>query len=120
MSGPPKGGWKRLIAASGYSWKGFVAAYRHEAAFRLEIGLGLFLAPAAFWLAEGGVELALLLGSLMLVLIVELLNSSLEAVVDRIGSEYHELSGRAKDFGSAAVFVALANVIVVWLILIVT
>jgi len=104
----------RFIDASKYSWKGMKAAYLNEEAFRQETWLGILLAPCAFWLANTGLELALMLGSLVLVLIVELLNSAVEAVVDRVGLEKHELAGRAKDIGSAAVFFALANVLIIW------
>ena len=100
--------------ATSYSWLGLKAAFRKEAAFRQEL-LGLaILGPLGMWLGRTGVEKALLLGSLLLVLIIELLNSALEAVVDRFGDEWHQLSGRAKDMGSAAVFVGLINVLVVW------
>ncbi len=104
----------RFIQAAQYSWQGIRAAYRYEEAFRQEAWLAVLLTPVAFFFADNGVELALLLGSLLLVLIVELLNSAVEATVDRIGPEKNELSGRAKDIGSAAVFFALTNVTVVW------
>jgi diacylglycerol kinase (ATP) len=94
--------------------KGLKAAITHEEAFRLELMAMVVLLPLALWLGQGGVERALLVGSLLLVLLVELINSALEAVVDRVGVEHHELSGRAKDIGSAAVFIALTNVAVVW------
>ena len=85
-----------------------------ESSFRLEVYLFVVLAPVATWLGQDGVERALLVGSLLLVLIVEVLNSALEAVVDRWGPEHHELAGRAKDMGSAAVFLADINVLVCW------
>ena len=107
-------GFLRFIEAAKYSSQGLKAAYRHEEAFRQEVWLGLLLLPLAFYFAENGIELSLLIGSLILVLIVELLNSAVEAVVDRIGTEKHELSGRAKDIGSAAVSFALINVVIVW------
>jgi len=107
-------GFLRFIKAADYSWQGIKATYRFEEAFRQEIWLTTILTPIAIYVAASGVELALLLGSLILVLIVELLNSSLEAIVDRIGTEHHELSGRAKDIGSAAVMLALINVIIIW------
>ena len=94
--------------------QGLSACARHEEAFRVELGIGLLLTPTAFWLASNGVELALLLGSLLLVLIVELLNSAIETVVDLVSVERHELAGRAKDLGSAAVLLALATVVLVW------
>jgi diacylglycerol kinase (ATP) len=112
---PGKTGLSRLIDATGYSFKGFKAAFKHEAAFRQEVFLALILIPTAFWFAESGLQLALLLGSLLLVLMVEIINSAIEAVVDRLGHELHELSGRAKDLGSAAVFLALINALVIWL-----
>ncbi len=107
-------GFLRFIEASKYSCQGLKAAYRHEEAFRQEVWVTILCIPVAFWLAESGVELALLLGSLFFILIVELLNSSIEAVVDRIGTEHHELSGRAKDIGAAAVMLALLNAVIIW------
>lgn len=107
-------GLERLRKACGYSLAGLRAAWRYEAAFRQELVLALCLLPAAWWLARSALEFALLVATLLLVLIVELLNSGLEAVVDRIGVERHELSGRAKDFGSAAVTLSLALVLLVW------
>ena len=104
----------RVVRAAGYSLAGFKAVLKHEAAFRQEVALFVILAPLGFWLGRNGIERSLLIGSLVLVLIVELLNSAVEAVVDRIGSEKHELSGRAKDMGSAAVLLALLLVVVVW------
>lgn len=109
-------GLRRVIAATGYSMQGFRAAYQNEEAFRQELWLCVLLAPIALWLGESGIERALMIGALCLVLIVELLNSAIEATIDRIGLERHELSGRAKDIGSAAVFVALANVVIIWLL----
>jgi len=111
---PGTKGFARLIAATGYSWKGLRAALKHEAAFRQELFIGLCLLPFAIWLGKSAVEHALLLGCLLLVLIVEILNSAIEAVVDRAGEEFHELSGRAKDMGSAAVMLSLLNVFVIW------
>lgn len=108
------GGLKRVWNALFYSFRGFAGAYRNEAAFRQELWLVVIMAPIGVWLGTTGVERALLVGSLLLILIVELLNSGIEAVVDRIGSERHELSGLAKDIGSAAVFVGLANAAVIW------
>jgi diacylglycerol kinase (ATP) len=108
------GGLRRVWNAMFYSFRGFAGAFRNEAAFRQELGLVVVLAPIAIWLGTTGVERALLIGSLLLVLMVELLNSGIEAVVDRIGTERHQLSGLAKDIGSAAVFVALMNVLIIW------
>ncbi len=110
---------KRIIRATAYSFAGFKAAIVGEAAFRQELALFVILAPLGAWLGQTGVERALLIGSLLVVLIVELLNSAVEAVVNRISTERHELSGIAKDLGSAAVFVALALVVVVWALLLV-
>ncbi len=107
-------GIRRLIKAAGYSFKGLAGAFRHETAFRQEVALTLLLVPLALWLGEGGVEQALLIMSWLLVLMLELVNSGIEAVVDRVGTEHHELSGRAKDVASAAVLVALVNAAVVW------
>ena len=113
-------GWRRLINATGYSWAGLKAAWRNEEAFRQEGFLCAVLTPLALWLGHSPVERSLLIGSLLLIVIVELLNTGIEAAVDRIGPEHHELSGRAKDIGSAAVFVALLSAGVVWLLLLLT
>ena len=109
-----KKGIARLIAATGYSIAGFKAAYKNEEAFRLELFAFVVLAPVALFLGESDIEKVLLLGSLVLVLVAELFNSAIEAVVDRSGDEYHELAGRAKDLGSAAVLVCLLLVLLVW------
>lgn len=109
-------GLMRVWRALGWSMSGLRAALRNEAAFRQEAALCAVLAPLALWLGGTGVERALLVGSLALVLVAELLNSAVEAVVDRIGTEHHELSGRAKDIGSAAVFISLVNVLATWLL----
>ncbi len=97
-----------------WSLAGLRSALRHETAFRLEVALFVFLAPLGIWLGHNGVERAMLVGSLMLVLMVELVNSAIEAAVDRISEKRHPLSKRAKDLGSAAVFLCLVNVPVVW------
>lgn len=102
--------WKATV----WSLQGLRAAWLHESSFRLEVCLLLVLAPLALWLGADGLERALLLGSCLLVLVVELLNSAIEAVIERFGGEWHELAGRAKDMGSAAVFVAMLNVLLVW------
>ena len=117
MSNPHKGrtGLDRIVHATGYSLQGLRAAYREESAFRQELWLVVVLLPAAFWLGTGWVEVALLVGSLLLVLIVELLNSGIEAVVDRVSYELHDLSKRAKDFGSAAVMISLLWCAGLWL-----
>lgn len=114
MSKPGKTGIARVIDAFGYSMKGFAAVWKYEAAFRQEMGLAAVLIPTAFWLAQTHIELILLIASVFWVLMAELANSSVEAVVDRTGSERHELSGRAKDIGSALVFVSLALLALVW------
>lgn len=102
--------WKATL----WSLQGLRAAWLHESSFRLEVCLLVVLAPLAMWLGGDGLERALLLGSCLLVLTVELLNSAIEAVIERFGGEWHELAGRAKDMGSAAVFVAMLNVLLVW------
>lgn len=114
MNKPGKKGLARIIAAGGYSWKGLKAAYRSEDAIRQELWAGIVVIPLAFYLANSGVELALLLGSALLIFLMELVNSALEAIVDRIGSEHHELSGQAKDIGSALVMVAMIIFAIVW------
>lgn len=107
-------GFVRLYNASIYSWQGFVAAFRHEQAFRLELYLLVVFVPLAFYLTDNSLERALMIGSWLLVMTIELINSAIEAVVDRFGGEQHELSGRAKDIGSAAVFIGLVIVAVIW------
>ena len=104
----------RMLKATLWSFQGLRAAWLHESSFRLEVCLLAVLAPLALWLGDTGVERALLLGSCLLVLAVELLNSAIEAVIERYGPEHHELAGRAKDMGSAAVFVTMLNVLAVW------
>ena len=94
--------------------QGFVHAWRHEAAFRQEVALTIVLFPAGLWLGRGPVEKVLLIGGLLLVLVVELLNSAIEAAIDRHGDEINELSGRAKDLGSAAVMLSLVLVAALW------
>ena len=114
MAKPGNTGLYRVIKAAGYSAKGLCSAWRHEAAFRQELILMLVLTPLAFLLGQGITQQLLMLLVAWLVVIVEVLNSGIEAVVDRIGPEHHELSGRAKDLGSAAVFLCLTLTIVVW------
>jgi diacylglycerol kinase (ATP) len=111
-----KTGVQRLWNALGYSLQGMASAFRHEDAFRQECLLAAFLIPAAFFIPVGGTDRALMIASVLLVLIVELLNSAIEATVDRISLENHILAKRAKDVGSAAVFLSLVNVAVVWLL----
>lgn len=108
-------GFTRIINAAGYSWLGFKAAYRHEAAFRQELWLVIALTPVALFYGQTFSDKAILLASLVFILLVEILNSALEAVVDRLGDEIHPLSGRAKDMGSAAVFLAFIITALVWL-----
>jgi len=109
-----KTGLRRLINAMGYSYEGFKAAFKHEDAFRQEVFLAILLIPLALYLEHDSLPRVMMIGSLFLVLIAELLNSAVEAVVDRVSIERHELAKRAKDIGSAAVFVALSNVVVTW------
>ncbi|MDH5435607.1 MAG: diacylglycerol kinase [Gammaproteobacteria bacterium] len=117
MANQKNTGIKRILLAAGYSFNGFKAAFVHEAAFRQELLLFIILVPCAFWLGDSALAIAVMIGSLFLVLITELINSAIEAVVDRISDEHHELAGRAKDVASAAVFLSLVNVVVVWTIL---
>ena len=116
MESPYKGktGLTRLWNAFGYSLAGFRAAYKHEDAFRQEVLLAILLIPLALWLPVGHIGKALMIASVLLVLIVELLNSAVEATVDRISLENHSLAERAKDISSSAVLVSLINVLVVW------
>ncbi|TKB48390.1 diacylglycerol kinase [Ferrimonas sediminicola] len=107
-------GFLRIIYATRYSWLGLRAAWRSEAAFRQELVGLLVLVPLALWLPVSGLEKLLLIGSLVAVIIVELLNSAIEAVVDRIGDEFHPLSGQAKDMGSAAVLLVLLMATATW------
>ncbi|WP_242113018.1 diacylglycerol kinase [Luteimonas aquatica] len=104
----------RLLLATKWSMQGLRAAWLHESSFRLEVYLFVILAPLGWWLGGNGVERALLIGAMLLVLAIELLNSAVEAVIERYGPEHHELAGRAKDMGSAAVFVLMMNVLLVW------
>lgn len=117
MSNPHKGrtGIERIVRATGYSVAGVTAAYRGESAFRQEFWLAALMLPAAFWLGRSWVEVALLAGSVVLVLIVELLNSAIEAAIDRISLELHDLSKRAKDIASAAVMLSLLLCAAIWM-----
>jgi diacylglycerol kinase (ATP) len=110
------GGIRRLIKATGYSLQGLAASYRHETAFKQEVAASVVLIPLALWLGNTGLERAMLVAVWVLVPLFELVNSAIEAVVDRIGPELHELSGRAKDISSATVMIALINAAVVWLL----
>ncbi len=107
-------GAARIFKAAKWSLQGIKAAWLHESSFRLECYLIAVLAPVAIWLGESPIEQALMIGSMLLVLAMELANSAVEAVIARYGDEYHELAGRAKDMGSAAVFVLMMNVLVTW------
>ncbi len=111
---PKPTGLIRVVNAFGNTWKGYVGAFREEAAFRQELALCVVLFPLGLWLGDNGIERALLVGPIFIILIVELLNSGIEATVDRIGLERHQLSGLAKDLGSAAVFTSFALLAVVW------
>jgi len=118
MAHPHKGatGIRRLLNATRHSLEGIAAALRHEAAFRQELMLAAVLLPLGVWLGDDGIERALLTGSVLLLLVVELLNSAIEAAVDRVSLENHELAKRAKDYGSAAVMMSLAMLAAVWLL----
>lgn len=107
-------GIKRILNAFKYSWQGLKAAFRHEEAFRQECAKLAVGIPLALYFGDNGVEYALLIGSLILILIVEIINSAIEAAVDRISEEQHELAGRAKDMGSAAVLLAFILAATVW------
>lgn len=111
---PGNTGIRRLFRATIFSFQGFRHAFAHEAAFRQELALTAIMVPMAFWLGRTPLEISLLAGVCLVVLIVELINSAIEAVVDRHGEERHELAGAAKDLGSAAVFVSLVLVVFVW------
>lgn len=113
-------GVSRIIWAAYYSWLGFRSALKYEAAFRQEFFLFIVLLPFAFFIGQTALDYVILVGSCLLVLIVELLNSAIEAVVDRIGSERHTLSGRAKDMGSAAVFISLLLMFFCWVQLVIS
>lgn len=114
MVKPGRTGLARILWACGYSWLGLRSAWTCEAAFRQELLVALVLIPLGIWLGDDGVQRALLAGSVVLVLVVELLNSAIESVVDRFGADWHELCGRAKDMGSAAVMLSLLLVVLTW------
>lgn len=121
MKSPYKGktGVKRLVNAFGYSIAGTLAAFKHEDAFRQEVILAAILTPIAIYYGETAIDKALMISSLLLIIIVELLNSSIEATVDRISVKHHKLAKRAKDIGSAAVFFSLINAAVIWFLILV-
>jgi len=104
----------RIFKAARWSMQGMQAAWLHESSFRLEVCLFVVLAPLGWWLGDTPVERVLLVGSMLLVLGIELLNSAIEAVIERYGAEFHPIAGRAKDMGSAAVFVLMLNVLLTW------
>jgi len=114
MAKKGKRGLQRLRDATGYSAAGLLAAWRSEEAFRQEVLMGIVLVPLALWLGQTPVERLLLIGSWLLVMIVEILNTAIEATVDRISEERHTLSGQAKDMGSAAVFLSLVLALLAW------
>jgi diacylglycerol kinase (ATP) len=116
MGKPGNTGLTRIVRAGHYSWKGLKSTFKHEAAFRQELLLFFVLAPVGYYFGDSGVERALLIGSLYLILIVELLNSGIEAAIDRFGGEIHKLSARAKDMGSAAVLLSFLNAAAIWLL----
>ena len=112
-------GPRQILQALRYSMQGLKAAWRHESSFRMELYVFAVLAPLALWLGATAIERALMLGSLLLVLITELLNGAVEAIVDKTTPEYNELAGRSKDMGSAAVFLCMLNVGAVWALILV-
>ena len=114
MAKPGKTGIRRIIDAFGYAMRGYIAAFKHEAAFRQELLAVIVMTPLAIIFAPGWLEMALLIGSLFLVVIVELLNSAIEAVVDRVGDDYHHLAGRAKDMAAAAVLTSILSAGAIW------
>lgn len=117
MGKPGNTGLRRIVNATFFSFAGLKTAWQSEAAFRQECLLAAVLIPAGLWLGQNAVQRALLIGSCLLVLIVELLNTAVEYVVDRVGMDHHRLSGQAKDVGSAAVFVSLALTLVIWVLI---
>ena len=119
MISPFKGktGLKRLINAFGYSIKGFKKSYKNEAAIRQEFILSIILIPIGFLIGETGTQKALLISSIIIIPLVELLNTAIEATVDRISFEHHDLAKLAKDIGSAAVFLAIGNAFITWILI---
>jgi diacylglycerol kinase (ATP) len=111
-------GFKRVVNAFFYSMAGFKAAWINEAAFRQEILAGIIIVPVGFFIGATGTQRAILIGSYLIIPIVELLNSAIESIVDRVGMEKNELSGRAKDIGSAAVFLSICTAAIVWLLIV--
>ena len=117
MASSGQTGFKRIAKAAGYSWRGLCSTFRHESAFRQELAVSVVLVPLAFWLGNDSAARALMIGSVFMVLVVELLNSAIEAAIDRVGGERHLLSARAKDMGSAAVLVSIVNAVIIWVLL---
>lgn len=117
MAKPGKTGIARIIAATNYSWLGLKAAWKYEAAFRQELILAVLGVPLAWYLAGSKSEFLWLILPLFILVIAELVNSAIEAVVDRISDEHHELSGRAKDMGSAIVFVSICLLVTIWTVI---
>ena len=111
---PPASGLRRLINATRYSAQGLRSAFRHEAAFRQETWVLLVGIPSAFWVGSDLWQTAVLISGLMLIMVVEMINSALESLVDRVGTDFHELSGRTKDMGSAAVLLSILVAVVLW------
>ncbi|MCF6186668.1 MAG: diacylglycerol kinase [Desulfobulbaceae bacterium] len=111
---PNKTGLTRLLRAAACSWKGFRYIWKSEEAFRQEVLFCIFFIPLGLFLGDGGTERALLIGSILLIPLVEVLNSAIECTIDRIGPEFHELSGNAKDLGSSAVILSICITVVVW------
>jgi diacylglycerol kinase (ATP) len=116
MANSDNKGFVRIIKAAQYSWQGLLSAYQYEEAFRQELWLCLVMLPLGLYLGNNNIERALLVATVLLLPLVEILNSAIEAVVDRIGEEQHELAGRAKDMGSAAVAIAITLMVVVWVL----
>jgi diacylglycerol kinase (ATP) len=115
---PGEKGIPRLISATLYSWAGFCAAWKNEAAFRQEVSVAAVGFPLALYVASDGIEFLFLTLPLLLLILAELVNSAIEAIVDRVGDEYHELSGRAKDMGSAVVFMAITIASLSWIVVV--
>ena len=111
---PQRHGITRIIKATQYSLQGLRFAWKNESAFREEVVIGFFLIIAAFFLGDNNIEIALMIGTCILVVITEIINSAIEAVVDRAGTEHHELAGAAKDMGSAAVMLSIVVLIITW------
>jgi diacylglycerol kinase (ATP) len=119
MAKPDLAPIEQIIRGTYCSFKGFRVGWRTQAALRYEICVLMVILPIAWWLGKDGAERALLIGSSLFVVVVELINSAVETVVDRIGRDYHELSGRAKDLGSAAVFWSIVMAVIIWVLLLI-